>query len=122
MSKPQAEFVLGGLSPTYRYPVTVRYPSDDGQPMTKGFTAIFPRMDSSEADEVKRRFNAGELTDLGFCREFLRGWGDEVREAKDAPPLPFTPENLQRMLSETPVPGAIVIAWYLSLKGAPEKN
>lgn len=71
---------------------------------------------------LQERQAKGEINGEQFINAWLHGWAeDEVRGADDAP-LPFTPENLARLLNVPGAPLALIRAFYAGYDEAVEKN
>lgn len=105
-------------SPTYKYPVTVYSPKEDGTGKEKReFTGIFKRLAVSEMKELTTQKN---LDDLIFARAVLVGWEGVKDDAEQD--VKFSETTLASLLDQVGVATAIAVAFTESLDGAPRKN
>ncbi|RMF15191.1 MAG: hypothetical protein D6757_05015 [Alphaproteobacteria bacterium] len=108
------------LSPSYKWPVTVRFVDESGRRHERTFHVLFRRLKKSEIDELTRAQELGEMDDAVFMREIVAGW-DGIVDA-DGKPVECDDEAM-RMLADIPeVASAIGVAWIESLAGGPRKN
>lgn len=108
---------------TYRWPVLARVPQDGGyrdHQFSLDFRAIAVDRQLDLAAAAERGDRGAAVT---LLTEVVAGWGDEVRDAAGVP-LPFTPENLKRLLAVPGVAMGVVEAYRQSQAGEAfrEKN
>lgn len=107
-------------SQDYTWPVTVNMPQDGGKFAKETFDARFRRVAQERIDELRLQSESGEkMNDSAIVREVLVGWSGITDDGQD---LPFSPANLDRLLSLHGVASAIVVAWLESLSGERRKN
>lgn len=115
-------------NPTYRWPLTLSLPVDDGKREKSTFTAVFRRLKQSRIEEISRlarsaqygRDEEGELpSDRDVVREVLADWDDVVDDERE--PVPFTDSTLSQMLEIPTVSGQIIAQWFESLEPAKKK-
>jgi hypothetical protein len=104
------------VSPTYLAPVKHTLPGG----LEADFRGAFNRMSESEADALLAQVAREELTAVQAVVRVLAGWED-VTDASGAP-LPFTPDNLSKLLAMQGMAAAIVVAWARSLREEERKN
>jgi hypothetical protein len=92
---------------TFKSPVEFNLPGD-GEPIVAVFVAEFKRLPQSRIDAIVTRTE--KITDDALVREVLDGWDDEIKDA-EGKPLPFTPENLDRVLEVNGVRKALAAAF-----------
>lgn len=112
-------FVLSNKQ-SYLWPVKYEAPRDGGKTDTFEFQAEFKRLPQSRLDEIRKKADARELTDDDLVAEILVDWkGIKTSEGDD-----FVCNDVNRriLLDEPGMRGAIVIAFFDSLRGAPRKN
>lgn len=108
------------LSPTYKWPVTVRLIEESGRLVERKFHAHFRRLKKSEIEDITKRVDAGGISDADFLREILDDW-EGIVDA-EGNPVECTDETIG-MLGDIPeVSAAIGQAWLESLTGGPRKN
>lgn len=120
-------FKIGAASGTYKWPVKVTIP-DNGKHTTEQFTAIFNRLEHDRCMEIigaMNRFSKDERrdddpTEVEACAEVLAGWEDVT--GPDDKPLPFTPANMETMLSVEFLPFQLLTAWAESKNEGKRKN
>jgi len=108
-----------GKSQDYKWPVEVKLPTDGGGWTKETFDAQLRRLPQSRLDELRSKGEASEVSDSEICREIVVGWSG-VTDGEDQ--VPFSPENLSRLLDIPGVAHAIVMAWIESLSGSRRKN
>ncbi len=108
------------LSPTYKYPVTVRFFDETGRRIERRFTAHFRRLKKSEAAELMTRAEAGEIEDAELMREIVAGW-EGIADA-DGHPIECNDETIAELADIHEVASAIGVAWFESLTGGARKN
>jgi hypothetical protein len=104
------------LSPTYAAPISHTLPGG----VRAVFRGVFHRMTESESEELLSKLSRSELSAVQAVVRVLAGW-EEVADAKGEP-LPFTPDNLSKLLAMQGMSAAIVYAWARSLREVEEKN
>lgn len=104
------------VEPTYTWPVQGTLPGG----VEVKFDAVFRRLSTADAKALDERAARGELSDAELIGRVLAGWTGVTDEHRE--PLPFTPENLFRLLNVLGVQAAIVASFYESLAGARRKN
>lgn len=108
-------------SDTFKWPVTVVVPAENGGTSKNSFTAIFKRLPNEEVDALQKDVIAG-LSDPDFARRVLVGWGEDVRFEKDGPPVEFCDTTRDQMLSIVGAAGAIVTAWSEGMNGGARRK
>lgn len=113
------------ISDTVRFKVDGSLTEADGKPRNFDFFLTCERLKTTEelrALDVRQRELLGEghpqpITEV--MRPLVKSW-DGVN-GPDGSPLPFTPENFERLMK---VPGVALIAYYayMSAVGAKQKN
>lgn len=111
---------------TFHWPVTVQMP-EAGASRPAEFTALFRLVEEDElfarrggdATPAMSDLLAGERAALA---ERLLGW-DGI-ETPDGTPLPFSPENRERLLRQRPIREAVAKAYFDAVLrgGVAEKN
>jgi hypothetical protein len=104
------------VSPTYAHPVTGVLPGG----VEVAFSATFHRLAQADTEALVEQARKGELSDIQVIARVLAGWEFVADEA--GVPMPFTPDNLSRLLAVYGVPAAIVRSWFRSITDAREKN
>ena len=61
-------------SGTYKWPVTVEVPVDDGRHDKQKFDGEFKRITQSRIREMGQLIETGDLTDVALVKEVLVGW------------------------------------------------
>ncbi len=112
-------FVLD-LSPTYRYPVVVRFLDEAGKRVERTFHAHFRRLKRSEVRELLARAEKGEVEDRELLARILADW--EGIEDAAGKPIPCTPETIAEIAEIPEVAAAIAAAWAESLTEGARKN
>ena len=84
------------LSPTFRATVRFEVQTEDGKREQRAFDGVFRRMDTDELDALAKEWAESGLSDIQAVQRVLVGWHDVC--AGDGTPLPFTPDNLARVL------------------------
>lgn len=112
------------LSPSYRWPVSFTITGEDGAPTPCVLELDFKRLKQSELEELIKQLTSddsrGRLADRDFCLAHVLGWhGVKDNEDKD---LAFSIEGLLTLLEIVGVQGAIVRAYFDSVKVGQEKN
>ncbi|MBU0749152.1 MAG: hypothetical protein KKG67_20410 [Gammaproteobacteria bacterium] len=103
------------VTPTIRVDVTVNVPNDKGTTDKNTFVAFFERPTSTtEMDELR------SMKFVDVVRQKLKGWEMKDEETKES--VPFTPEELEAVLSIEPTPSATATAFFEALAGARAKN
>lgn len=106
---------------TYTWPVVVELPADGGKFQRHAFDVEFRRAPKAETDRILHEAAEGALTDEQLVARLVVGWSGV--EDVDGEPLPFSQENLARLLGcYYQVPRAIARAWIDSLGTARQKN
>lgn len=101
-------------SPTFTVPVTVNVANDRGGYDKNTFEASFARTTVDELQDLSG------LTTVELVRKKLKGW--KLKDSDTSEDVPFTPENLELVLSIPPSPLAITTAFYEGVNGAKAKN
>lgn len=108
----------------YDWPVVVEMPVDGGKHEKREFTARFRVVPTDEAEEVLGGQGVAMLPDREQVEDFLRrvlvGWRDVSAEGSGD--LPFSDENLARMIRVPYVRRALYEAYGQSIAGRREKN
>lgn len=102
------------IQATFSTVVTVNVPNDKGGFDKNTFTAKFKR---PTADE---RLTLGALGNEALVRDRLVGW--DLRDADTGEAVPFTPDELDALLSIEPTPIATAEAYWNTINGARAKN
>lgn len=112
-----------GLPASYHWPVKVQHAKDGGGFETRTFDASFKRLTEEEVNRISSLAAKGEMNNQDVCKAVLCGWRG-IAESAGAEPaeLPYSQVNQDRILSIQGIPGAIVNAWFESLRGEKEKN
>lgn len=112
---------LRSQSPTYRWPVVVEFPAEDGGKFEREtFDAEFKRLPQDRLREIGEKIEAGLITDLELLDQVLVGWAGILDEQGE--PVPFTESARQRILNVALVAQSIVSAWLESLAKGKRKN
>jgi hypothetical protein len=116
-------------SPTYKWPVKITIPTDDGT-ATFTFHAEFRRLKQSRLTELidaSQRKARGEeidadldMNDLELLSEFIVGWSDVLDD--DGEQVPFDRGNLAKLAELATAPNQILEQYAASLRGAKVKN
>jgi len=108
------------LSGTYKWPVTVEIPVDNGRHERQKFDGEFKRITQSRIREIGQLIDSGEITDVDLCKEVFVNWeGIEDDEGKE---LKFSQAKLKQLLDVPMVATAISKAFFDSIAGAKRKN
>lgn len=105
---------------SYKWPVTVEFPSDGGKTDKQTFEAEFKRLSQSRIEEIRKLIDSDEITDRDFAREVLVGWSGIVDGTGDQ--VPFSPSACDQLLDVALVSSAIALAFMQSLSGVRRKN
>lgn len=108
------------LSPTYRWPVRLKVPGEDGTMQDAHFNVDFVRLKQSEVAEIAKQAGDGNLTDSEFARRVVKGLPDIEDGAGN--PIPFSMEALDKVCEIVGVQAAIVRAWFESISEGAQKN
>lgn len=115
-------------NPTYRWPLTLSLPVDDGKREKSTFTAIFRRLRQSRIEEISKQARSAQYgkedeaelpSDRDVVREIMAGWDDVIDDERE--PVPFTDSALSQMLEIPTVSGQIIAQWFESLEPAKKK-
>ena len=107
-------------SGTYKWPVTVEVPVDDGRHDKQKFDGEFKRITQSRIREMGQLIETGDLTDVDLVKEVLVGWdGIEDDQGNE---LKFSQSKLKQLLDVPMVATAIATAFFDSIAGAKRKN
>ena len=107
-------------SGTYKWPVTVEVPVDDGRHDKQKFDGEFKRITQSRIREMGQLIETGDLTDVDLVKEVLVGWdGIEDDQGNE---LKFSQAKLKQLLDVPMVATAIATAFFDSIAGAKRKN
>ena len=105
---------------TYKWPVTVEVPVDDGRHDKQKFDGEFKRITQSRIREMGQLIETGDLTDVDLVKEVLVGWdGIEDDQGNE---LKFSQSKLKQLLDVPMVATAIATAFFDSIAGAKRKN
>ena len=107
-------------SGTYKWPVTVEVPVDDGRHDKQKFDGEFKRITQSRIREMGQLIETGDLTDVDLVKEVLVGW--EGIEDDQGNELKFSQSKLKQLLDVPMVATAIATAFFDSIAGAKRKN
>ncbi|MFZ4286632.1 hypothetical protein [Variovorax sp. HJSM1_2] len=102
------------LSPKFPNTVTVTVLDDQGNEVVNTFTGIFKRATAEELKALRK------ISDEELARDRLAGW--ELVDGDTRENLPFTPENLDSVLSIAPSARGIAVAFWEGVNGARAKN
>jgi len=109
-------------SATFKAPVTVVVPGENGGTTKQTFTGIFSRLSLEEVANLQKDVDNG-LSDPDFARRVLVGWGDDVKFEKDGEAVEFCSSNLDMLLSVVNAAASIITAWSNCMAGgASRKN
>ena len=107
-------------SGTYKWPVPVEVPVDDGRHDKQKFDAEFKRITQSRIREMGQLIETGDLTDVDLVKEVLVGWdGIEDDQGNE---LKFSQSKLKQLLVVPMVATAIAASFFDSIVGAKRKN
>ena len=107
-------------SGTYKWPVTVEVPVDDGRHDKQKFDGEFKRITQSRIREMGQLIETGDLTDVDLVKEVLVGW-DGI-EDDQGNQLKFSQAKLKQLLDVPMVATAIATSFFDSIAGAKRKN
>ncbi len=133
--------------PSFTAPISFHIPADGGKTQKVDFSVSFRFLPADEVKELFRRLDAqklltaarqkrldadpegalhtdqeaDEITDREIIERVLIGFGDDLK-GEDRKPLPFTPDNLDRLLRVHGAQQAIVESFFKHHFQAPEKN
>jgi hypothetical protein len=107
-------------TPTFWARVKGELPAEGGgQPLQVSFRMQFKRLTRTELNALTERMKIEEKDDAWFLEQIATGW-DEVM-GDDNEPLPYTPENLRRVL-DVVFAATPLSAFYDNLPKAKQKN
>lgn len=86
------------LSDTITTEVRFGVPGGEGKVLTCVFTATLRRLDRDQMDALAKQAAAEGWDDRRMAAELLRGWGPDLVNASGQP-LPYTPDNVKRVLA-----------------------
>lgn len=112
-------FVLD-KSPSYSWPVQTEVASNNGKFETETFDVNFKRVTESEKMQFFGAETVQRHTDVEICKKVVVGWKGVTDENGNE--IPFSQENLDKLLEIPKVSSFIVIAFLESLAGARVKN
>lgn len=98
----------------FEWPVTVKVPVSGGKFRSQRFTAVFRPIPAQTLEEINKLSVLEQ--DAAQAREFLVGWGDDVK-GEDGEPLEFTEEYRDAMLDIVYVRSALVRAYWDAMTG-----
>lgn len=133
--------------PSFTSPVVLHIPADGGKTQKNEFSVVFRFLPADEVKDLFRRLDAQKLvvaarrkrlesdpdgalhaeqepdaiTDREVVDRVLIGFGTDLK-GEDRQPLPFTPDNLDRLLRVHGAEQAIVDSFFKHHFKAPEKN
>ena len=107
-------------SGTYKWPVTVEVPVDDGRHDKQKFDGEFKRITQSRIREMGQLIETGDLTDVDLVKEVLVGW--EGIEDDQGNELKFSQSKLKQLLDVPMVATAIATSFFDSIAVAKRKN
>ena len=107
-------------SGTYKWPVTVEVPIDNGKHDKHKFDGEFKRVTQSRIHEMNDLIQTGNLTDVDLAKEVLVGW--EGIEDDQGNELKFSQSKLKQLLDVPMVATAIAKSFFDSIVGAKTKN
>ena len=99
---------------TYKWPVTVEYPSDGGHFEKQSFDVVFKRLGRSKFSELV------DKGDIELLEAVLESW--EGIEDEDGKPVPCTAAVRKEFFDDPYFCRGVVKAYLESLEGAPAKN
>ena len=102
------------LAPTFKTEVTVMVANDKGGFDKNTFTGEFKRPTSDEAKLLR------PLGNEDVARRQLVGW--EMRDDETKELVPFTEDAKEWLLSISPAPMAVALAFWEAVNGARSKN
>lgn len=105
---------------SYKWPVSVKFPTDAGKFETQSFDATFARLKQSRIDEIRDGAVAGKIKAREIADEVMTGW--EGVQDGDGAEVAYTPQTKARLLDTQIVASAIFTAWMDSLDGGKRKN
>jgi hypothetical protein len=118
--------------PTYKWPVPLVIPTDDGKRVKSNFDAEFRRLTQTRINELvndAKRYERGRFydedesavaMDQATAREILAGWHGIIDD--DGEPIPFGEASLDKLLEIPTAAAQIVRAWFESIDIAKRKN
>lgn len=111
------------LEPFYPWPVKIGLPYN-GSTKEFTFTIHFARLDTDEVQALMQEINDRNskpveddgsepnlLTDKELCRKIVHGWGADLQDGSKKA-VPFSEDNLDKLLKVFGAPAAIVNAWF----------
>lgn len=115
-------------NPTYRWPLSISLPVDDGQREKSTFTGVFRRLRQSRIEEISKQARSAQYSredeselpsDREIVKEIMAGWDDVLDDQQEK--VPFTDSTLSQMLEIPTVSGQIIAQWFESLEPAKKK-
>ena len=114
-------------SASYKWPVKITLPLDNGKRETSTFTAEFKRLPQQRINEIIREIkrtgydhDEDTINDIDAARELIVGWSDVLDD--DGEEMPFSDSALGDLLNIPTVAAQIVTAWFGSQETAKRKN
>lgn len=101
------------VSPTYFAPVNLKLLSADGVLENHQFDARFKRLNQADVDQLMLDAVQKKVKDEPLLRQYLVGWRG-VKDADDID-IPFTPDELDKLLAINGLRAAMAEAFMLSL-------
>lgn len=101
-------------SNTFKWPVTISYPTDGGRYETESFDAVFKRMGRKEFQKVV------EKGDNELVETVLKGWEGITDEAGKE--IPFSVGELKELMDDPDFHRGVIQAYLASLEGEKAKN
>lgn len=112
-------FVLD-KSNSYTWPVSTESAIDNGKFAPETFDVTFKRVTETEKMDFFGHANTHKYTDVEVCKKVVIGWKG-VTDAHGAE-IPFSQDNLDKLLDLPKIASFIVIAFLESIAGARVKN
>jgi hypothetical protein len=106
-------------SGTYTWPVIIKSAIDGGKYEEQSFNAVFRRISQTEIYDINTKIEADHVNDIDIARLVMVGWNGVFDGDSE---IPYSNENLDKLLDITGCGSAIVFAFLESLKGAKRKN
>lgn len=119
-------------SPTYKWPVSFRVPTDGGKYEKQSFDAEFKRLPQSRINEIQAEVQArlkaaekgepceGEISDISIADEVLAGWEGIVDDEGDE--ISYSATSKAQLLNVPMMAGAIIESYFDSVVGKKTKN
>jgi hypothetical protein len=125
-------------NPDFLAQVVAHIPADRGKTTRVAFHVAFRRLEQREYQDLMARLRESRLEaerieketgrpavpafgDRQLLDEVLVGFGDDLQDEVGSP-LPFTPENVDRVLAIYPIQPRMVAAFFDNFGKAAEKN